>query len=282
MALTPTTTSQALLNAQLDLWQSTFAYVKSTALKSALDLRIPDAIHHYGGAATLPQIATKVTVHPAKLPCLRRLMRVLAATGVFSAQPQQAPSSSSSSSGDGSAGELVYALTPTSRLLVGSGSLAPITAMTLHPALVSSFFELGAWLQNEPTDPCIFKLRNGQTFWEMADHDKAFDALINDGMASDSRFIMDIFINECGEEVFRGVTSLVDVAGGLGEAAHDIARAFPDIKCSVLDLDHVVARAPYNSDVQYIAGDMFVSVPPANVVFLKVCKISGEASIPAY
>jgi hypothetical protein len=154
--------------------------------------------------------------------------------------------------------------------------------MTLHPALVSSFFELGAWLQNEPTDPCIFKLRNGQTFWEMADHDKAFDALINDGMASDSRFIMDIFINECGEEVFRGVTSLVDVAGGLGEAAHDIARAFPDIKCSVLDLDHVVARAPYNSDVQYIAGDMFVSVPPANVVFLKVCKISGEASIPAY
>nr|TKW13818.1 hypothetical protein SEVIR_5G125800v2 [Setaria viridis] len=186
MALTPTTTGQALLDAQLDLWQSTFACVKRS--------------NH-----------ANITVHPAKLPCLRHLMCVLAATSVLSVLSRLRRMTD----------ELVYALTLTSRLL------------------------------------------------EMADHDKAFNALINDGMASDSRFIMDIAINECGGEVFQGITSLVDVAGGLGEAAHDIARAFPNLKCSVLDLDHVVARAPYNTDVQYIAGDMFVSVPPANAVFLK-------------
>ncbi|CAO2193942.1 unnamed protein product [Urochloa humidicola] len=155
MALTPTN-GQALLDAQLDLWGSTFAYIKSMALKSALDLCIADAIENHGGAATLHQIATNAAVHPAKIPCLRRLMRVLTATGVFTTVDHQLPSSTA----DGA--ELVYALTPTSRLLVGPGSLVPITAMTLHPALVSSFFELGAWLRRELPDPCIFKLRTAR------------------------------------------------------------------------------------------------------------------------
>jgi len=51
---------QSLLDAQLELWHSTFAFMKSMALKSAVDLRIADAIHLHGGAATLPQILTKV------------------------------------------------------------------------------------------------------------------------------------------------------------------------------------------------------------------------------
>ncbi|KAF8705798.1 hypothetical protein HU200_031005 [Digitaria exilis] len=257
---TPTNNGQALLDAQLDLWGSTFAYIKSMALKSALDLRIADAIHHHGGAATLHQIATAAAVHPAKIPILRRLMRALTATGVFT---------TAASYDDG---EFVYALTPTSRLLLGRGvgSLVPITAMTLHPALVSSFFELGTWLRREMPEPSIFKLSHGQTFWEMADGDKTFDALVNDGMASDSRFVMDIAISECGE-VFQGITSLIDVAGGLGGAAQDISKAFPHLECSVLDLDHVVAGAPKDTAVKYIAGDMFQSIPPANAVFLKDC-----------
>ncbi|XP_062182477.1 O-methyltransferase ZRP4-like [Phragmites australis] len=258
MALTPCT-GQALLDAQLDLWHSNFAYVKSMALKAALDLRIADAIQHHGGAATLLQVATNVTVPQAKIPCLRRLMRVLTATGVFGAQAQH-PSARG--------GEPVYTLTPTSRLLVGSGSLDPITAMIIHPALVSSFFELGAWLQRELPDPCIFKLRNGQTMWELADRDATFDALINNGMASDSRFVMDIVIKEHGE-IFEGISTLIDVAGGLGGAAQAISKAFPHVKSSVLDLDHVVAMAPKDTCVQYIAGDMFESVPPADTVFLK-------------
>jgi hypothetical protein len=38
----------------------------------------------------------------------------------------------------------------------------------------------------------------------------------------------------------------------------------------VLDLDHVVAKAPSGTGVQYIAGDMFESVPPADAIFFKV------------
>jgi hypothetical protein len=53
--------------------------------------------------------------------------------------------------------------------------------------------------------------------WKLAEHDATFDALINDGMVSDTSFIMDIAIKESGE-VFQGITSLIDVVGGLGAA----------------------------------------------------------------
>ncbi|OEL19502.1 hypothetical protein BAE44_0019477 [Dichanthelium oligosanthes] len=73
---------QAVLDSQVQLWHHTFGYVKSMALKAALDLGLPDAIHQNGGSATLQQIVTKVTLHPSKIPCLRRLMRVLTVNGV--------------------------------------------------------------------------------------------------------------------------------------------------------------------------------------------------------
>ncbi|CAD6203857.1 unnamed protein product [Miscanthus lutarioriparius] len=52
-----------------------------------------------------------------------------------------------------------------------------------------------------------------------------------------------IVLRECGE-VFGGIDSLVDVAGVRGGATANIAAAFPHLKCSVLDLPHVVAGAP--------------------------------------
>ncbi|KAL5202810.1 hypothetical protein ABZP36_013762 [Zizania latifolia] len=96
----------------------------------------------------------------------------------------------------------------------------------------------------------------------------AFDALINDGMVSDSNFIVDIAVKEHGE-VFQGLSSMVDVGGGLAAAVQAISKAFPEVKCSVLDLGHIVAKAPSGTLVEYVAGDMFESVPPANAILLK-------------
>ncbi|CAL4894420.1 unnamed protein product [Urochloa decumbens] len=259
--------NQDLLDAQLELWQSTFGYIKSMALKSALDLRIADAIDHYGcGSATVPQIVDRITLPSSKIPHLRRLMRVLAATGVFTAQHPPAGGSGGGDDDD----EPMYTLTPVSRLLVGSRNLAPITSMLLHPALVSPFLELGSWFQEkEAPESCqLFKHAHGQTVWEQTDRDAAFDAAVNDGMVSDSHFIMDVAIDECAG-AFQGIRSLVDVGGGFGAAAQAIAKAFPGVKCSVLDLDHVIAKAPCDTGVQYIAGDMFESIPPADAMFFK-------------
>ncbi|KAJ1282277.1 hypothetical protein BS78_03G039700 [Paspalum vaginatum] len=164
------------------------------ALRCALDLRIADTIQQHGGGATLPQMATNAMVPPAKMPCLNRLMRVLTAIGVFSAQHQQP---SSDDGGGGSEQQLLYTLTPTSRLLTGSHSQAPFAALALSSAVVSSFFELAGWLQCDLPDPSMFKLRNGFTFSELADRDPTFGALLKDAMASDSEFIVDIVVTEC-------------------------------------------------------------------------------------
>ncbi|KAL5209480.1 hypothetical protein ABZP36_005103 [Zizania latifolia] len=231
------------------------------ALKSALDLRIADAIDHHGGAVTLAQLADDLTLHPSKIPCLRRLMRTLAVSSIFTVQHPAV----------GSADEPVYTLTPLSRLLVGSSNLVPITSLLLHPTIVTPFFGIGKWFQNKlPSDQySIFKQTHGDSLWELAGHDTSLDVLFNDAMVSDSNFIMDIVIKEHGE-VFQGISSLVDFSGGLGTVVQAISKAFPEVKCSVLDLGHVVAKAPSGTLVEYIAGDMFESVPPENAIFLKV------------
>ena len=256
----------SLLDAQLELWHHTLGYIKAMALKAALDLCIADAIHHHGGAAMLAQIAARVALRPSRTPCLRRLMRVLTVTGVFSTARQRP-------AGDGGgddehSDDASYGLTPASRLLVGSPSLSPFLALMLDGAFVSPFLGLGAWLQQGeqlPEQPSsLFEMAHGKKPWDLASRDPAFGSLFNDGMVADSGFIMDIVVKECGD-VFRGLTSLVDVA------AQAISKAFPSIKCSVLDLPHIVADAPAGTDVKYIAGDMFESIPPGNAIFLKVC-----------
>lgn len=133
--------------------------------------------------------------------------------------------------------------------------------MVIHPLLAFSYFQPG---------PCLFEHTHGEVLWEMAGHDAAFNALVNDAMVSDSCFMMDIVLKDCGE-VFQGISSLLDVAGGLGASAQRISKAFPGVKCSVLDLGHVIANAPSDTDVRYIAGDMFESIPPGNdAIFFKV------------
>jgi hypothetical protein len=148
-------------------------------------------------------------------------------------------------------------------------------AFVLNPVLFTPFLEIGAWFQHALPDPSIFEHTHGKALWDMAGHDATLDELINSAMVSDSRFIMDVAVRE-GGDVFRGLSSLVDIGGGLGAAAQVISEAFPHVECSVLDLEHVIAKAPVGTNVKYVAGDMFEGVPPANAAFLKVRPLSSR------
>ncbi|KAK3138274.1 hypothetical protein QOZ80_5AG0366710 [Eleusine coracana subsp. coracana] len=247
----PSSNTQALVDAQLELWHHTLRYIKSISLKSAIDLRIADAIHDHGGTATLPQIATKIVLHQSKLPCLRRLMRVLTVTGFFSIIEHPT---------DGG-GEHVYGLTPASSLLVSSTStnLSPFLTMMLHSVTLSPFLRLSEWFEHELPDPTGFEMAYGQNFLDFVGHDDKFAKIFNDAMVADSSFVMDIVVTKCSD-VFHGISSLMDVAGGLGGASQAISKSFPHVKCSVLDLPHVVAAAPARTNVEYIAGDMIAFI----------------------
>jgi methylase of polypeptide subunit release factors len=93
--------------------------------------------------------------------------------------------------------------------------------------------------------------------------------LFQTGMIADSRLVMEVVLKE-HSSVFQGVSSLVDAGGGHGAAAASIAKVLPHVKCTVLDLPHVVAGAPISGNVHFVAGDVFEYIPPADAVLLKV------------
>ncbi|KAM0891785.1 hypothetical protein ACQ4PT_026168 [Festuca glaucescens] len=249
-----------LLRAQVVLYHHCFAFVKSLALNAATDLRIPDAIHRCGGGATLSDVAAETGVLPTKLSSLRRLMRVLTTSGVFSVVDD--------------AGGAVYKLTSVSRLLVGAGgraNLSPVVGAFVSPFLVAALFSMREWFTDERAAAMSpFEVANGRTIWETTAAGRSGE-IFNAGMAADSRFTMDSLLRkEYGGAVFGALRGLlVDVGGGHGAAASAIASAFPHVKCTVLDLPHVVAGAPAHDNVTFIAGDMFDYIPPADVVLLK-------------
>uniref|UniRef100_A0A0E0A7D6 O-methyltransferase domain-containing protein n=1 Tax=Oryza glumipatula TaxID=40148 RepID=A0A0E0A7D6_9ORYZ len=259
-----------MLQGHIELHHHLFGYLKSMALRCAADLGVPSAIHRRGGAATISDIAADTGVHLAKLPHLRRIMRVLTVAGIFAANDE--PSSSADQDGD-AAGETVYTLTPPSRLLVGDRAtcnMAPLMRFLARPEVAAMFFGLDTWLRDGDTGAATLyqAAHGGVPAWEMTKRDSSYNRALNEACAVDTSFVMDIAVRE-GGDVFRGLSSLVDVGGGHGAAAMAIARAFPHIKCSVLDLPQAIIEAPADGTVNFVAGNMFEYIPPANAVFLK-------------
>ncbi|KAF8016446.1 hypothetical protein BT93_H1841 [Corymbia citriodora subsp. variegata] len=48
-----------------------------------------------------------------------------------------------------------------------------------------------------------------------------------------------------------------------------IKEAFPHLECTVFDQPHVVDGLVGSERLKFVGGDMFVEIPPADVVFLK-------------
>uniref|UniRef100_A0A0D9XSN4 O-methyltransferase domain-containing protein n=1 Tax=Leersia perrieri TaxID=77586 RepID=A0A0D9XSN4_9ORYZ len=267
--------TEQLAEAERELYSHFLSYIKSMALKCAVDLAIPDAIHRHGGAATLPDIVAAVGVHPCKLPQVRRLMNLLTLSGVFL--------SSSNSAGDDAVTS--YELTPTSRLLVSGGdgdgkaSLSLLLKFLVRPTNVSTFFGMETWFRGGHGDDTtaaaaakksFFELTHGVDRWEKNREDGGDNDAFNVAMVADSRVTMEIFLREAGAGVLRGVGDLVDVGGGRGHAARAIAAAFPHVRCTVMDLPHAVGKAAADDEkVEFVAGDMFEYIPPADAVLLK-------------
>ncbi|KAF3772841.1 Trans-resveratrol di-O-methyltransferase [Nymphaea thermarum] len=238
-------------------------YMKSYSLKAAIELRIADIINGHGQPLTASQLAAEIPINSSMdASCLDHLMRLLVHDGVFVEEEKKT-----------GAGEVSYGLTPVSRLLLTEGphNLSAVAMLSLHPLIVSTWENLAAWLQSGEANwrRTAFEAKHGEPLWVKASLDPKINKLFNKAMSSRCKLSMGCMVEACGE-VFKGVSSLVDVGGGNGTVAAIIANAFPHIKCMVLDLPHVVDASPPQPNVVTIGGDMFESVPPADVVLLKV------------
>ncbi|TVU26312.1 hypothetical protein EJB05_28851, partial [Eragrostis curvula] len=224
--------TEDLPHAYVEIFHHCFGHVKSMALRCADGLGIPTAIHRRGGAATVSDlIANMIGLHPSKLP------------------------------------ETVYTLTPSSRLLVaaaadddkaaGSRDMSAMLRLLVRPSTaVSVFFGLEAWFRDggaTTTTTTLFEAAHGgMSPWNLTKEDDSYNKALSDACVADSGFTMDAVLRERGE-IFRGLGSLVDV------------------KCRVLDLEQVVSKAPGADGgvVDFVAGDMFESIPSADAVLIK-------------
>ena len=250
-----------LFQAQSHLYKHVFGFVGSMSLKCAVQLGIPDIIHSHGGPITLHGLVSALQIHPPKAGFVHRLMRLLAHCGFFATTRVNKNQEEEE--------EEAYDLTPSSRILLKDNvtSLSPFVLAMLDPALVTPWQFLGNWFREDKVT--AFESAHGMGFWEYGNQNPGFNNLFNEAMASDSG-MMNLVVRDC-KAVFEGLDTLIDVGGGTGTCSRIISEAFPNLKCTVFDLPHVVADLTGSSKLNYVGGDMFQFIPPTEGILLKVC-----------
>ncbi|XP_050205282.1 trans-resveratrol di-O-methyltransferase-like [Mercurialis annua] len=250
-----------LIQAQSHIWNHTFHFIKSMALKCAIQLAIPDIINRHGQPMTLSELALALRVHPAKTQHLNRLMCLLIHSGFFNYT--QTASNLNPSCQEG------YTLTSASRLLLKESNLfdlRPFISLILDPIIFEPYNHLAPFLQND--DPSAFNTAFGEPLWSYAGHDSRVSNVFNEAMASDSLMMGRAVMVKC-KNVFEGLNSLIDAGGGTGNMAKAIAETFPSLNCTVLDFPHAVSDLKGSKNLSFLGGDMFQAIPPADAVLLK-------------
>ncbi|MED6129466.1 hypothetical protein PIB30_108243, partial [Stylosanthes scabra] len=112
--------------------------------------------------------------------------------------------------------------------------------------------------------PSPVKIGFGVGFWDLIHHNNPEKmSVFNEGMASDSQMV-NLALRDCNS-VFEGIESVVDVGGGNGATGKIISEAFPDLQYTVFDLPSVVADLNRIGNLSYVGGNMFESIPQADV-----------------
>ncbi|PKA48134.1 Trans-resveratrol di-O-methyltransferase [Apostasia shenzhenica] len=230
--------------------------VDTMVLYCAVKLQIFDAIYRHGGRpVSLPELAAALPGKVVRQPNLRRVMRYLTHMRLING-------------GCNEAGEF-YTLTlaASSYLRVESEkSLVPLLKLNMEGGLTELLCALDACVTGERgSDMPAVELPERESFYSMASKDLALGKMFDDAMTAMVRRTAEAVVEGC-PAVFEGLKTMVDVGGGEGVVAAAIARAFPAMRCVVLEQAHVVEKAPAREGVEFVAGDMFVSLPQADAL----------------
>ncbi|GMJ06937.1 N-acetylserotonin O-methyltransferase [Hibiscus trionum] len=238
--------------ADVDIWNYVFGHSKMAVVKCAIELGVADVIENHGSPMPLSKLAAALGCEQSRL---HRIMRFLVHFHVFKQELI----------GQHSMG---FSLTPLSRRLLkhGEKTMAPLILLETSPIMLGPWYSLSARvLESGNISP--FEAEKGIDIWSYTEANPGYSKLFNNAMACAARRTIPAIIEGC-PEVFDGVESLVDVGGGNGTSLSLLIKAFPRIRGINLDLPHVVAAAPTFDDIENVGGDMFISVPKADVALL--------------
>nr|QAX90934.1 caffeic acid O-methyltransferase [Catalpa bungei]QAX90956.1 caffeic acid O-methyltransferase [Catalpa bungei] len=235
--------------AQVDIWEYIFAFIPMAVVKCAIELQIPDVLESHGGAMTLPELSAALGCSPS---ILSRIMRYLTHRGIFK---QKLTS------------QICYTQTPLSRLLMknGANTMAALVLLESSPVMLAPWHNLRT--RALTNGDSAFEAAHGGDVWDFATENPAHSKLINDAMACHAKRAIPTIVNRY-PEVFKEISSLVDVGGGNGTALRTLVKYCPWIHGINFDLPHVVAVAPSCDGVEHVGGNMFEMVPKADAAFL--------------
>ncbi|KAI9119966.1 hypothetical protein K1719_008935 [Acacia pycnantha] len=113
----------------------------------------------------------------------------------------------------------------------------------------------------------LFKIVHGMPFYEYMNKDPIFETIFHKAMAD----ISCIHMKEMLEKYkgFEGISTLVDVAGGIGQTLKMIISKYPSIQAINFDLPDVVQHAPPYPGIKHVGGNMFEGVPEGDAIMMK-------------
>nr|WME87918.1 O-methyltransferases [Ardisia japonica] len=246
------------------------ASVLPMILKSAIELDLLEIIAKAGEGAFLSpkEIVKEIpTRNPEAAVMLDRILRLLASYSVLKCVVRETE--------DG-APERLYGVAPVCKYLTRNEdgvSMAGLLLMNQDKVLMESWYHLkDAVLEGG----IPFNKAYGMSAFEYHGTDQRFNKVFNNGMSNHSTITMKKILEVYTG--FEGLGSLVDVGGGVGATLNMIISKYPSIKGINFDLPHVIEDAPALPGVEHVGGDMFVSVPKGDAIFMKwICHDWSDA-----
>ncbi|XP_058072497.1 columbamine O-methyltransferase-like [Magnolia sinica] len=246
--------------AQVQLWKHIRGFIDSAALRCMIQLGLPDLIHDQGGPTTFDQIAIALPILTLNKDCLYRILRYLVHMNLLCVVEEN--------------GQYKYALTPASKLLVQGQekSLAPFVMFMIRPESMQLMQHISESLKGPMSLLQRFLgIEHEKDKWNWVGENVDSNAEFVKVMMGHTSLVIEEVVRRMEKSrVLDGVGTLVDVGGNTGQVAGAIAKAFPHVKCRVLELAHVVdSISEPPTMVSIVKGDMFDSIPQADVVFMK-------------
>ncbi|KAF5460463.1 hypothetical protein F2P56_020327 [Juglans regia] len=245
--------------------QLTSASVLPSVLKAAIDLGVLVIIGKAGPGALLSasQIASELSTHSnANLVSsllLDCMLRILASHSIFTC--------SITHQNDGHVLRL-YGLAPVSKYFDrGSQDGGPVVGMLdlMQDKDIMSIWDHLKDAVLEGVLPCYKS--HGMNMSEFLGKDARFHETFKGLMKSLSPTLMEKILETY--KGFEGLKSLVDVGGHDGTILNIIISKYPSIKGVNFDMASVIEKSPPYPGIEHVAGDMFVSIPKGDAIFMK-------------
>lgn len=244
-----------------------FSRIMPAVLNAAIDLNLFEIITKAEKCSSMSasEIASHLPnyqQHPELANRLERMLPVLASYSLLNCSIR---------TNEGGKRERVYSLTPIGEYFAcdgnnGGGSLAPLSTL-IHRGYHDIWNDAKDAIV-DPNNNNHFHKLHGLSIYQYLEKNTELNHLFNKAMAQcgplEMKRILQLY------KGFEGVSTLVDVGGGVGQALQLIISQYPSIKGVNFDLPQVIQHAPPLQGIEHVPGNMFESVPQGDAILLKL------------